>query len=151
MEIDAIRYSPGNDDTLGLFFIDKQFQCYTLEDEFRTKKVMGETRIPAGRYEIKLRTEGSFHQRYSQKFPEFHKGMLHLQNVPGFSFVLIHIGNDEDDTAGCLLVGSSSNTNLNKNGFIGGSGNAYQLIYPKIANELLLGNQVFITIKDLTI
>ncbi len=151
MDIDAIRYSPGKDDTLGLFFINKQFQCYTLEDEFRTKKVMGETRIPAGRYEIKLRTEGSFHQRYSKKFPAFHKGMLHLQNVPGFSFVLIHIGNDEDDTAGCLLVGSSSNTNTINKGFIGGSSNAYKLIYPKIANELLLGNQVFITIKDLTI
>ncbi len=151
MDIDVIRYSPGKDDTLGLFFINNQFQCYTLEDEFRTKKVMGEARIPAGRYEIKLRTEGSFHQRYSKKFPAFHKGMLHLQNVPGFSFVLIHIGNDEDDTAGCLLVGSSSNTNFIGKGFIGGSRNAYKLIYPKIANELLLGNQVFITIKDLTI
>lgn len=151
MEINTLRFSSGSDDTLGLLFIDKVFQCYTLEDEFRTQKVMGKTRIPAGRYELKLRTEGSFHQRYSTKFPNFHKGMLHLQNVPDFSYVLIHIGNDEDDTAGCLLVGNSSRSNVNAKGFIGSSTKAYRFIYPQIADELDQGNAVFINIKDVSV
>lgn len=151
MDLDLIRFSSGKNDTLGLLYIDRVFQCYTLEDEFRTEKVMGKTRIPEGKYELKLRKEGEFHQRYAQRFPAFHKGMLHLQNVPGFTYVLIHIGNDEDDTAGCLLVGNSSKSNVTSKGFIGESTKAYRFIYPKIANELELGHEVFITIKDIIV
>ena len=152
MKIEVLRYSSGKRDTLGLFRIDCQFYCYTLEDEYRTKKEYGETRIPRGTYEIKLRSEGGFHNRYLKKFgPEFHKGMLELQDVPDFTYVLIHIGNDDDDTAGCLLIGNTVNNNLieSKRGFIGDSTSAYREIYPIISKELLNGKQVFIRIRDI--
>ena len=154
MKVEVLRYSNGKRDTLGLFLIDCQFYGYTLEDEYRTKKEYGETRIPDGTYEVKLRTEGGFHQRYTEKFKQFtdfHKGMLELQDVPNFKYVLIHIGNDEDDTAGCILVGNTANNNLieGKRGFIGDSKSAYMEIYPIIRDELLEGNKVFITIKSL--
>ena len=54
MEIITQRYSDGGKSTLGLLFIDDIFNGYTLEDQRRDVKVMHETRIPAGRYEIWL-------------------------------------------------------------------------------------------------
>ena len=90
MEIEVIRYNNKEDFTGGLLFIDGQFECYTLEDEYRTQKVYAETRIPDGRYKVSLRTEGGHHIRYSKKFPDLHKGMLHILDVPNFKWILIH-------------------------------------------------------------
>lgn len=122
-----------------------EFLCATLEDEQRKVKVSGETRIPAGTYEILLRDEGRVTQRYFRKFPDMHHGMLHLQNVPGFKWIYIHIGNTDEDTSGCILVGNSMDYDK---GMCLYSTNAYKHIYPLIASEILHGNQVFITIED---
>ena len=71
MELIVLRISSQTDSTSGLLFeqtdIGKQFMCYTLEDEKRALKVPGETRVPAGIYDIEFRTEGGFHNRYSKK------------------------------------------------------------------------------------
>lgn len=149
MELTAQRFSGSAKDTLGLFFIDCKFECYTLEDEYRTEKVKGETRIPAGRYKVELRTEGGFHARYLQKFgADFHKGMLHVTNVPNFQYILIHILNTEKETDGCLGVGNTLNNNQVGNGFLGDSTGAYKKMYPVIRDALLAGEEVWITYKD---
>lgn len=103
--------------------------AFTLEDEARTKKVWGETRIPAGSYDLAYRTEGGHHARYAEKFAAIHKGMLWLQNVPGFEWILIHIGNSDDDTAGCILVGDSADL---RSWTIGRSTDAYKRVYQEI-------------------
>lgn len=150
MELKVPRFNDNNESTLGLFYIDQKFACYTLEDEKRDVKVWGETRIPSGRYPIKLRTEGMFHQRYLKRYgPDFHKGMLHVQDVPGFEFILIHTGNTDDHTAGCLLVGDKPNNNVIEDGFVGSSKQAYKRIYPIIRDALLSGEDVFITYKNI--
>ena len=64
MKIDVIRYSSSSESTLGLFMINDQFQCYTLEDEFREVKVKGQTRIDAGTYKLELRKYGGHHDKY---------------------------------------------------------------------------------------
>ncbi|WP_075589858.1 DUF5675 family protein [Labilibacter marinus] len=148
MELNVVRYSSGKESTLGLLFIDGKFACYTLEDEHREVKVPGETRIPAGRYKVKLRTEGSHHWRYKKKFPEIHKGILHVIDVPNFTHILIHIGNTDDDTAGCLLVGESSFSNVTQAGRINNSTIAYKRVYPMIANAIANGEDVWITYQD---
>ena len=140
------RYNSESDYTDGLLSIDCEFECYTLEDEFRTTKVFGETRIPDGTYKIELRTEGGFDSRYKVKYPGMHKGMLWVKDVPGFEYILIHIGNDDDDTAGCLLVGSTADKDK---GFIGASGKAYKDMYPKVAAAILRGEEVTITYKTI--
>lgn len=145
MEITVKRYSDNKESTLGLMFIDGKFECYTLEDEERTTKVFGETRIPEGRYEVLFRTEGGHNHRYGLKFGDFHKGMLELQGVPLFKYVLIHIGNDDDDTAGCLLVGSKANSNSYTKGYIEASTGAYTKMYEKVSNELTNYKPVHIT------
>lgn len=150
MKLRILRYSSGVNDTLGMLFIDDKFSCYTLEDEYRTKKVYGKTRIPEGSYEIKLRKTGGFHQRYLKKFGSgFHKGMLQIINVPNFKYVLIHIGNKEDDTAGCLLVGNTSKQNITDVGFIGQSTSAYKRIYSQIVKAIENKEKINITYKTI--
>ena len=140
MKLQVLRFSSESDSTNGLLFNvtdGVKFLAYTLEDEYRKHKKSKETRIPAGTYKIKLRNEGGFHQRYSKKYPSIHRGMLHIIDVPGFEYILIHVGNSDEHTAGCLLVGDTQENNqINKNGFIGSSGNAYKRIYPLIADAV---------------
>ena len=140
MKLQVLRFSSESDSTNGLLFDvtdGVKFLAYTLEDEYRKHKKSKETRIPAGTYKIKLRNEGGFHQRYSKKYPSIHRGMLHIIDVPGFQYILIHVGNSDEHTAGCLLVGDTQENNqINKNGFIGSSGNAYKRIYPAIAEAV---------------
>jgi hypothetical protein len=155
MKLVVLRISSQSDSTNGILFEkdndDKlNFICYTLEDEYREVKVKGETRIPAGIYTIKLRKEGGFHERYSKKFPDIHRGMLHVTNVPGFEYILIHTGNTDEHTAGCLLVGDSQENNfIKKDGFIGNSTQAYKRLYPKIAAAVENGERVSIEYKDI--
>jgi hypothetical protein len=149
MNVEVIRFSHGKDDTLGMLYINGKFRAFTLEDEHRETKVAGETRIPEGVYALRLRKEGGFHQRYLVKFPEMHKGMLEVVNVPNFTYVLIHVGNDEADTDGCLLVGETSKSNVKGKGFVGSSVNAYKDIYPELAEAIERGEQVSITYKSI--
>tara|TARA_R110002012_G_scaffold252219_1_gene431184 strand:+ start:1145 stop:1612 length:468 start_codon:yes stop_codon:yes gene_type:complete len=153
MQLEVLRFSSQKDSTHGLLFentdIGRKFLCYTLEDEARALKVKGETRIPAGVYKIELRTEGGFHNRYVKKYPGIHQGMLHVTDVPGFEWILIHTGNTDEHTAGCLLVGDSQENNLLlPDGFIGKSVNAYKRIYPSIAKAIKQGEEVTITYID---
>ncbi len=147
-----LRYSSGVDDTLGLLFdvtdaAWPKFMCYLLQDEHREVKVPGQTRIPAGRYRITLRTEGGFHQRYSTRFP-WHRGMLWLRDVPGFEWILIHPGNDHTHTDGCLLTGDSVYSNVGRAGRLGESVKAYERIYQQIVAALEAGDEVWIQVQD---
>lgn len=149
MKLTLYRYNDNGESTLGLFFINGKLECYSLEDEKRTKKVWGETRIPEGTYDIVFRNEGGHHERYAKKFPVFHKGMLHIINVPNFQYILIHIGNTDEDTAGCILVGNLANNNNLQDGFLSESTSAYVNMYRKVASALEQGIKVSIEIKDL--
>ena len=165
MELEVIRFSSGTDSTNGILLeLDKyapaphaegyrckrKFLAYTLEDEYRDEKKYGETRIPDGTYKLDLRKTGGYHQKYSKRFKDIHIGMLHVTNVPGFEYILIHCGNTDEHTAGCLLVGDSQENNqITKDGFIGKSTQAYKRIYPRIAEAIECGEEVTITYKSL--
>ena len=163
MELEVIRFSSGTDSTNGIlfetiqqgneidgYFKQKKFLAYTLEDEQRDKKILGETRIPEGTYKMVLRKTGGYHARYSKRFPHIHIGMLHVLDVPGFEYILIHCGNTDEHTAGCLLVGDSQENNqITKDGFIGKSTQAYKRIYSRIAEAIECGEKVTITYKTI--
>jgi len=152
MKLEVLRINSDVDSTSCLFFDvteGRRFLSYALEDEFRNDKVKHETRVPAGTYKILLRKVGGFHAKYTKKYGDFHKGMLHVQDVPGFEYILIHTGNTDEHTSGCLIVGDSQENNqLLKNGFIGKSVQAYKRIYPPIADALENGEEVTITYVD---
>ena len=148
MKLEILRFNSSDDFTSGLLFDvtdnNRKFLCYTLEDQAQTQKVYGETRIPAGTYKLSLRTEGGFHTRYLAKFgAEFHKGMIYVNEVPNFEYILWHIGNNDDDTAGCLLLGKSQQDN-----FIGSSTDAYKDVYKKVRDAILYGEKVTATYID---
>ena len=150
MELEVLRFSSQSDSTSGLLFDitngKREFLCYTLEDEHRDEKVMGETRVPAGTYAITLRKTGGFNSRYSKKYGDMHKGMLWVRDVPNFEYILIHTGNTDEHTAGCLLLGDSQQANFgSSNGMVGSSVNAYKRVYPPIAKALEEGKSVSIT------
>jgi hypothetical protein len=149
VKLEVLRYSGGKETTLGLLFINGDFACYTLEDERRTVKMYGETAIPAGEYKVTLRTVGGKHQKYRGRFPYMHEGMLWVRDVPGFEYILIHVGNTDDDTEGCLLVGNSAVENVDGEGSIGSSVAAYKRIYPPIAAAIIQGEEVTIRYIDL--
>ena len=76
-------------------------------------------------------------------------GMLEILDVPNFTYVLIHCGNTDEDTAGCLLVGDTqNNNNVTEDGFIGSSTNAYKRIYKEIAKAVEKEEEVTITYRD---
>ena len=152
MKLDVIRTQFGKDATNGMLFLEGIFECFTLEDEVRLdKKVMSETAIPLGEYEIKLRTEGGFHSKYTARYGDMHKGMLWLQDVPNFKWILIHVGNTDESTAGCLLLGETQqDLDKGKDGFIGGSGDAYKKMYPKVAEAILSGEKVTIQYSNIS-
>lgn len=105
--------------TIGTLTIDGKYFCETLEDTDRgLKDTMSEaeitkikkpntTAIPTGTYTIDINT---FSPRFGNR--DFYKSICNgkvprVQNVKGFSGVLIHCGNDEQDTSGCILVGEN--------------------------------------------
>lgn len=150
MLITVERFYDDGEATLGILRLGGQFRCFTLEDQYQSEKVAGETRIPTGYYDVKLRMEGGFHQRYSNhpRIGPIHKGMLELQNVPGFTYILIHCGNTDDHTAGCLLVGTTALPEPGGPSKVGRSVDAYMALYPEIAATLEAGGNVTIKIED---
>ena len=124
------RIRTEGDATIGLMSIGS-ICVATLEDLPQEIKISGKTRIPTGTYELKLRNVGGMTKKYADRYGDMHKGMIWLQNVPGFTFVYIHTGNYASHSEGCILVGMRA----------GGSSlidsrKAYKLIYPKIVEMI---------------
>jgi len=151
MKLTVVRTQFGTDATNGILLVDGLFECYTLEDQYQAVKVMHETCIPEGTYDIKFRTVGGFHSKYSERYGNAHYGMLHLQDVPNFTYILIHAGNTDEHTSGCLIVGETQqDLDISDDGFIGHSGKAYSKLYSKVAKELLLDKEVSIEYTTIT-
>ena len=149
MKLALKRYSDDGESTLGLFYRDGHFSCYTIEDEHRDVKVKGETCIPAGEYKVvyqEVVTEMT--KRYRNKYSWFDKHLM-LENVPGFTSIYIHVGNTDKHTDGCLILGDSCISNVTKDGFVGSSKDAFKRNYGIITQALDSGQDVTISVEDL--
>tara|TARA_R110001606_G_scaffold374612_5_gene532488 strand:+ start:1233 stop:1703 length:471 start_codon:yes stop_codon:yes gene_type:complete len=85
----------GESNIMGDFYIEKEFFCYTLEDQLRWEgvKVYGQTCIEADRYEVVL----TMSNRFKRIMPL-------LLNVPMFSGIRMHGGNKAENSHGCPLI-----------------------------------------------
>lgn len=146
LNLKLLRYSSGKDSSGGLLFINGRFFCYTCEDGKRDVKISGETRIPEGKYEINLRDAGGMHNKYLLRY-QFHRGMLHLQYVPGFEWIYIHTGNNDDHTEGCILVGYQAHK-VNGEHQVFASRQAYTDLYQLILIALDRGEDIEIEITE---
>ena len=148
MKLELLRYAHSPDSTGGMILVDGKFFCYTCEDEHRDVKISGETRIPVGTYRITLRDEGGMTKRYGDKFPNLHQGMLWLRDVPGFEWIYIHVGNTDDHTEGCILVGYSGNRTEGEN-TVSRSTDAYKDLYRVILSAIAAGEEVSISVWEM--
>jgi hypothetical protein len=121
--------------TVGELSVSDERLAYVLEDRYRgddpTAKVQGRTAIPCGRYEIVIAHS-----------PRFRRDLPLLLNVPGFSGIRIHPGNDADDTDGCLLPGLDRWPDK-----VTRSREAYELVFLRIQSARAKGELVFINIE----
>jgi len=153
MEFILQRFSDNKKSTLGILLkllspTKTAFFSYTLEDEFRSTKVRGETRIPAGKYELKIRPEVTpLTQKYRDRYNWF-KNHIEVTNVPNFQGVYIHIGNTDQDTDGCILLGDNADNNILSDGAISNSTQAFRRFYSEVYDHLEQGGKAFITVRD---
>lgn len=145
------RFSDNRQSTLGLMFkvgVLTPFRSFTLEDEFRESKISGETRIPAGTYQLviqKLDTPKTL--QYRAKYPWF-KNHIMVKDVPGFIGIYIHIGNEDKDTDGCILLGDTCLNNTTGPGEITSSTAAFIRFYKDVYENLEKGTLITLEIRD---
>lgn len=108
MKILVKRIAKKNTYTIGKMYLNNEYFCDTLEDKDRGLKqassvssihkikVPNQTAIPTGTYEVVI-----------NKSPKFGRVLPRVLNVPGFDGILIHRGNTDKDTSGCILVGEN--------------------------------------------
>lgn len=113
MELRVRRIALKENYTIGKMYIDGEYFCDVLEDRVRDLenqvKVPNNTAIPYGTYEITLDVKSTKYSDFN-KYPwakEYNGYLPRLTNVPLFLGILIHPGNTEHDSSGCLLVGEN--------------------------------------------
>ncbi len=136
MELTLKRKFKGSTYTIGDLSVDGIFFCNTIEDTVRElpavcpdtsharsctckEKIYARTAIPVGIYKITL--------EYS---PRFKRRMPYLHNVPHFLGILIHSGNTETDSAGCIIVGENT-----VKGKVLNSRATFQRLYARLEKE----------------
>lgn len=92
-----VRLEQNNHQTLGRFTLfnglDKVFDCVTLELPWEDNQT-NISCVPKGVYKVS--------PRYSDKY----KNHYILEDVPNRRYILIHHGNFNTDSRGCILLGS---------------------------------------------
>lgn len=101
MKLRVERRVKGDAYTIGTLYVNGERFCDTLEDKVRDlagdeAKVPGKTAIPEGRYKVIV-----------NRSPKFGRDLPRLLDVPQFEGVLIHRGNTDKDSSGCILVGEN--------------------------------------------
>lgn len=117
MKIKVKRIFRGPEYTIGHLYVNDVYVCDTLEDrdrgldyrmslsKIKAKKIAGKTAIPTGTYRMTLDVKSP---KFGSKafYREVCDGYLpRLIGVPGYEGVLVHVGNTQNDTDGCILVG----------------------------------------------
>lgn len=91
-QAELIRLEKSDEGTFGVLKLDGKVYCVTLEPEDKDN-AQGVSCIPEGTYRCKRVDSPRFGNTFE------------ITNVPGRSHILLHPGNLEDDTQGCVLLG----------------------------------------------
>ena len=124
--------------TVSELLVDNKQIGWGLEDVVRpasSKKIWGQTAIPAGRYQCVITWS-----------PKFQRKMPLLLGVPGYEGVRVHWGNDATASEGCLLVGSGYN--MKHPDWISESRKMFDKLYPLIESVTKTGRIVWVDVTD---
>ena len=140
--------------TISNLTIDGKWFCNILEDtdrgldssmsldKIKELKKPSITAIPRGTYEITLNITSPKYCANSFYKQVCNGKVPRLLNVKGFEGILIHAGNTDKDTDGCLLVGM----NL-ESGKVLKSQETFRKLYKVLSEAKLRGENIQITIK----
>ena len=133
MELKLVRGKATADAVEGRLYVDGVFECFTVEDRPRDKKIYGVTGIPAGIYKVIV----TMSNRFKKRLPE-------VLDFPGFKGFRILAGNSSKDTEGCIIVGSVNTKD--DDDWVGGSKIAMARLLPKIEDALAVREKVTLEI-----
>ena len=153
----VVRFQITPSHTLGRLWVQGRAEGFVLEDPVRQgPKVPGRTAIPAGVYALGVRPSPRFSARFvwseqgqrlvgagqQSRYPQWTDWqphlLLELEQVPGFTHILIHPGNTVADTEGCLLVGARAGM-LHGQAAVLQSRAYYQRLYRRIFPQVRRG------------
>ena len=151
------RYSDNTKSTQGNLFLkepDFKWLCHTLEDESRDQKLIHETRIDAGFYELKIRKDETpltlkHRQTYNIKpFGNWFKYHIEITNLPRHTGVYFHAGNKDTHTSGCPLLGDTIGNHMIEEANLARSIQATKRFYDICYPQLDAGNRAWVEIRD---
>lgn len=154
MNIKLKRIAKKSDYTIGKIYIDGVYFCDSIEDkdrglkqsmtldQIKKIKVMHKTAIPTGTYEITLKVKSPKYSKKSYFVNLCNAFMPRLLNVPGYEGVLIHTGNTQDDSSGCIVVGQNKVV-----GKVINSKQTFEKLYPVLKQASDKGEKITITIE----
>lgn len=124
--------------TVSELLLDGKRLCFTLEPGPYSP---AHPRKPSGRFALVLRKEGGIYEKYRAKFPDWFVGIPQII-VPGRSFIEVHMGNTNEDTEGCSLLGAAYErpmVSLSQHYEVRRSQEAYMRVYPQIRDACQAG------------
>lgn len=122
-----------NRSTEGELDIDGGFECFTLELPVTDGKPG--SAIPPGEYSVVFAPSPKFQKSADPWVKQYADAMPHIEGIDGRSLIMIHWGNDPNETEGCILVGLERNVDEVEH-----SRAAFSAMYDKIRPFVLAGN-----------
>ncbi|ECK5304581.1 hypothetical protein FRN56_06910 [Campylobacter coli] len=145
MKIKIIRRYTGKTCVIGKFkvFSDDKLllECFALEEDKEGLESGKDLRIPEGIYNLRRHTPSRFENTLRSITKKDDDTMINVYNdeVPASRAILIHWGNTDKDTQGCILLGLTKDNN---NESIGQSRQAckefYDLMYKQDLSKIKL-------------
>jgi hypothetical protein len=123
------RFQKTGNSTIGRISVNGQFIGYTLELPWKNN-ANEISCIPTGQYPVAFRNDPGSKYKYRH---------LHVRNVPGRQWILVHKGNFPKDTLGCILPGLTFSPD-----YVGESSIAFR----KLMNTLEGATSMTLTIVD---
>ncbi|EAK9927233.1 hypothetical protein A0X74_01200 [Campylobacter jejuni] len=117
------------------------FECFSLEEDVEGLESGKDLRIPEGVYNLRHHSPSRFEKTLKEITNKDDNKMINVYNddVPLSRVILIHWGNTDKDTEGCILLGLTKDNN---NESIGQSRQAckefYDLMYGKNLEDIKL-------------
>ncbi|EHP7560766.1 hypothetical protein KP320_001620 [Campylobacter jejuni] len=117
------------------------FECFSLEEDKEGLESGKDLRIPEGNYNLKRHSPSRFENTLRSITKKDDDTMINVYNdeVPASRAILIHWGNTDKDTQGCILLGLTKDNN---NESVGQSRQAckefYDLVHGKNLEDIKL-------------